>query len=393
MRCDYAFALMQPELFTIPGINFPVPSYGAMTVLAFLLGALWATHRASKVKADPDILLNMSFIALVFGWLGARVFYVIHYWERFKDNPIQAANTCGGGFEVYGGLIGAGLVTILYLRWRKLSVRVYGDIIMPSLLLGMGIGRIGCFLYGCCWGGACSPSLPWAVQFPFASPPQVRHWENREMTIPAELMFIDPSGIGSPLPRQLLGTEKLAKLEARIDTIKERLEKARAENDQATIESIEKRMVPINLVMDTIHEHYDRFDVTGEQLEAQAGADVYRTRAVHPAQLYGAIGPILMALLLNAYFYRRTRHGMVVGVALVLYPIQRFFEEIIRSDNPLDTLGLTVSQGVSIAMLTTGILFILVLQKMPEKAPAAMVVVPPKPSKGKKAVSEEPSPE
>ncbi|MDO8630762.1 MAG: prolipoprotein diacylglyceryl transferase, partial [Phycisphaerales bacterium] len=94
---------------------------------------------------------------------------------------------------------------------------------------------------------------------------------------------------------------------------------------------------------------------------------------VQPAQLYSAIGALLLALVLSGIFYRRKRHGVVIGWLLLLYAIQRTLEEIIRADNPHDVAGLTVSQMVSVALFLCGILYFLVLYKtLPERSPFAV---------------------
>ncbi len=74
-----------------------------------------------------------------------------------------------GGLVVYGSLIGGGVAMVIFVRKYGLPFLALGDLIMPSLLLGLAIGRIGCFLNGCCYGGLCD--LPWAVRFPAADTP------------------------------------------------------------------------------------------------------------------------------------------------------------------------------------------------------------------------------
>lgn len=69
-----------------------------------------------------------------------------------------------GGLVFYGGLIGAAVVSGLYLWGRGANVWAVADCVGPSLALGLAFGRIGCFLNGCCWGEKCE--LPWAVRFP-----------------------------------------------------------------------------------------------------------------------------------------------------------------------------------------------------------------------------------
>jgi prolipoprotein diacylglyceryltransferase len=100
---------------------------------------------------------------------------------------------------------------------------------------------------------------------------------------------------------------------------------------------------------------------------------------VHPAQLYSAIGPLLLAVLANAYFYRRKRHGMVMVVAMLCYGIERFIEETVRLDNPLDTFGLTVAQGISIGFVIFAVLWYLILIRMPLRSSRPVVKTRPTP--------------
>lgn len=385
---------MHPILFTIPGINFPVPSYGAMVLLAFLGGVFWMTRRAKRVKMDPDMVLNLAFIALISSTLGARIFYVLHYWdEKFADNPSRAFSLEGcqsGGFEIYGGLIGGFVCCYLYLWIRRQPLRLWADLTMPSLLFGMGVGRIGCFLFGCCWGSTCPATLPWAVHFPFGSPPHQRQWEQRRITVPAELLLQIESENWIPLPRELMNYDvaELTKMrDRRIKMLEEDVAKAKEKNAPEKIAAAEAKLALAQESSGRIFDHLDRFGTTIAALRDRVEAEHLHSLAMHPAQLYSAIGPLLLALLTNAYFYRRRRHGLVMVLGFGIYSIERFIEEIIRSDNPHDTFGLTISQGVSIGVLAICVLMWFVLHALPEKSPAASRAAPP-PPKPKKGATE-----
>ncbi|MBI4579186.1 MAG: prolipoprotein diacylglyceryl transferase [Planctomycetes bacterium] len=382
---------MHPELFTIPGIHLTVPSYGAMVLIAFL-GSTWcATRRARRVKADPDIILNLAFISLVTSTIGARAFYVIHYWkDQFADQPRRIFELQAGGFEIYGGVIAAFVCCLLYGLIRRLPCRLYADIIAPSLLLGMGIGRIGCLLFGCCWGGTCSAHLPWAVQFPFGSPPFNRQWENRQVTVPAELILVDSSGMSGPFPRSLM-KNSVPDLRDKLAKAEEGVAKAQAAGDEKKLASATRMRSVLERGLEPILGHYERFDDTPDQLLAMSASPEFRTLPLHPSQLYGAIGPILLAFLLNAYFYRRPHHGTVMPLGFILYAVERFIEEAIRSDNPHDTFGLTISQGVSVGVLLVCLLVLLAIRQMPPRAanvkPWVPVAAKPKPATATESVT------
>jgi phosphatidylglycerol:prolipoprotein diacylglycerol transferase len=72
---------------------------------------------------------------------------------------------------ILGGVITALIVTSIYVQRKKLAVLKIVDVVSPSLALGIAIGRIGCFLNGCCFGKACH--LPWAISFP---PGSIAHY-------------------------------------------------------------------------------------------------------------------------------------------------------------------------------------------------------------------------
>jgi phosphatidylglycerol---prolipoprotein diacylglyceryl transferase len=360
---------MHPELFKIPLINFTVPGYGAMIVLAFLGGTWWMCHRASKVKADPDICLSLSLICLMLGWLGGRTFYVIHYWKtQFAFQPGKILDLQAGGFEVYGGLITAAVFCLLYLWIKGVSLRLYADIAAPTVVFGLGVGRIGCFLVGCCWGAPCPAHLPWAVQFPALSSAHQQQWEQRTATLPAELIFVDPTGLGAPIPPQILkmSDAELERVREKVTHADKAIAEAKARGDVPKV----AQMVAAKRGALAVFDHLDKWDTTTTKLRALASSERFRSNPVHPAQIYSAIGPLLLALILNAYFYRRTRHGTVMAAAIICYAVERFIEEIIRIDNPQDTFGLTISQGVSVGFLLFGLLWLAILQKLPLRSSA-----------------------
>ena len=320
----------------------PVRGYGMMLMIAFLGGTWWASRRAARVKADPDLVVNLGFVALISSVVGARIFYVIHYWERFQGQGLWSiVNMTAGGLEFYGGFIGAFVACIAFLVWNRVSIRLYADIIAPSLMFGMAAARIGCFLNGCCWGAPAKTNLPWAIQFPYSSPAQWRQWEERMMTLPAELIVFNAMNESYPLPKDMVA--------AINDKKHQGGERAR---QQARI-----------------------FNLSPESLAAMTDSPSVRSLRVHPAQLYASLDGIVLAILLSVIFYRRKRHGVVFGWLLLLYPVCRIVEEIIRIDNPHDTAGLTISQFVSLMILTVGMIWMVAILRMPIRSPLAIPFV------------------
>jgi phosphatidylglycerol:prolipoprotein diacylglycerol transferase len=112
----------------------------------------------------------MMMWVLVPGLIGARLVYLMQNWDRVfagKQGPqrlIAAFALWDGGIVFYGSVIGGILGVLVYCQRRNINAIALFDVIAPSLFIGEGFGRIGCFLYGCCFGRACD--LPWAVKFP-----------------------------------------------------------------------------------------------------------------------------------------------------------------------------------------------------------------------------------
>jgi len=413
---------MHPELWKIPGLGWSIKSYGFMLMAGFLISIWFAMRRAMRVKADPDLVLNMGFVSLLCGVGGARIFYVVHYWKsNFAEtaNPLWAAlNISAGGLEYYGGLVGSIVGVVLYLAvfarfhgvgddlkarpTRKPSLRLYLDIVAPAAMLGLAFGRAGCFLNGCCWGGPCvqevqgemKPALPWAVTFPYGSPAFIRQWENRQVSVPAELIFEDPTKPATPFlvfaDSLKASPEEIELLQRRYRDAAEALKQARQQKLSAPeLQAAEKEAQTARQAWDKAKtKHFTVFEdqrypsgedpgrlMTRTELADLAGQ--HRTLPVHPAQLYALVNAFLLSLLLSELFYRRKRHGIVFGVMLLLYPITRVVLEIIRVDNPHDTAGLTISQAVSCGMVVLGAVFLIAVYRLPLRSVRAVPYAPP----------------
>jgi phosphatidylglycerol:prolipoprotein diacylglycerol transferase len=128
--------------------------------------------------------------------VGARLFYVLQYWGVRIHHWTDVFKVWEGGIVLYGSILGGTAAFLLYWARRRFPLRPTIDAIAPALALGIAIGRLGCFLNGCCYGDTCE--LPWAVAFPPASPPwwdQVRHDQ-----LPAALPFVEAIRGGAILP-------------------------------------------------------------------------------------------------------------------------------------------------------------------------------------------------
>jgi phosphatidylglycerol:prolipoprotein diacylglycerol transferase len=138
-------------------------SYGFMLMLAFLAGTLVATSMARRRGIAPETILDLVAYLLIAALIGARALYVFLNWDHFHDHLGEIGKIWTGGLTYHGGLLGAMLAGAWFCRRRRLPFLVLADLLMPSLALGYAIGRIGCFLNGCCYGAP--TDLPWACQF------------------------------------------------------------------------------------------------------------------------------------------------------------------------------------------------------------------------------------
>ena len=158
------------------GAGVPIRGYGVMLLVAATAGTWLSVRRGRAVGIDADTILALGMEIFLWGLVGARLFYVIEYREQFfaADRSLPAAlaqvlNIAQGGLVVFGSLPTAAIAAWLFARRRGLDILRLADVIAPGLLVGLALGRLGCFLNGCCYGGPCD--LPWAVRFPPDSPP------------------------------------------------------------------------------------------------------------------------------------------------------------------------------------------------------------------------------
>jgi phosphatidylglycerol:prolipoprotein diacylglycerol transferase len=151
---------MFPRLFHIG--SFSLPTYGLLVALAFLT-ALWMASRFAKEKGiNSEKVVNLGVYCALAGMLGAKVLmialdpeYRAHPMDIFTLATLQSAGIFFGGFAL------ALVFAYFYMRAQGLPVLATSDIFAPGLALGHGIGRLGCFAAGCCWGRP--THLPWAV--------------------------------------------------------------------------------------------------------------------------------------------------------------------------------------------------------------------------------------
>jgi phosphatidylglycerol:prolipoprotein diacylglycerol transferase len=141
---------MHPVLFKFHGLT--LYSYGLCVAIAVTL-ALWLSARRAKSRGlSPSAAVDLLFIAFLGGIAGARVFYVLQHLPEYRPNWMSVFWIQEGGLVWYGGFIFAALSGAFYCRRSRLPVLIWSDLFAPVVALAHGIGRIGCFLNGCCYG-------------------------------------------------------------------------------------------------------------------------------------------------------------------------------------------------------------------------------------------------
>ncbi len=138
-------------------------TYGLLVAGGFLMGILLASKLARREGLEPERIIDLSFYILAASLLGARLLYVVIEYKYFLAHPLEAFKIWKGGLVFYGGLMGAMIAGVVYIRKHGLPIWKVGDVVAPSLAIGQAIGRWGCFFAGCCYG--VRTDVPWAITF------------------------------------------------------------------------------------------------------------------------------------------------------------------------------------------------------------------------------------
>jgi phosphatidylglycerol:prolipoprotein diacylglycerol transferase len=155
----YASWGVKPVLFHIG--SFPVPSYSFFVFLAFIAGILVYWLEARKNKQANENTFYIALGAIIGGVIGAKLFVMLAYWQTLVSNFNWDIILTGK--SIVGGLIGGTIGVLITKKILHISNQRRGNLFAPAIALGVAIGRIGCFLKGCCYGKP--TNLPWGVDF------------------------------------------------------------------------------------------------------------------------------------------------------------------------------------------------------------------------------------
>jgi phosphatidylglycerol:prolipoprotein diacylglycerol transferase len=377
------------------GLGIPIRGYGVCLLVAILSALCLVLRLAKRKHISSELIFSLCLWAVLGGILGARIFYVTEYWQemiRYENGQLQLgttlyniANIANGGLVVYGSIFGGILGSFIFMVRNKMPVRATFDLMAPAMMLGLSIGRIGCLLNGCCYGGV--TDVAWGIVFPEGSPAHFHQIEHGQ-TFYCGLKFVEQS-IGDTLflavkevqpgsdaervglkPNMLLrgiigvidGKPIAWEIGARrvIPHTSNRLGCCQKEESGTWHDVFEwiaylQKMSPNEKI---------RFDIYVDS--AKTATNPYFVTPspsivlpVHPTQIYSSLTAAVLCvilLILGRLDFFRNRDGLVFAAFLILYSTARFILEIIRTDEGsfLGT-GITISQNVSILVFVAGI--------------------------------------
>jgi prolipoprotein diacylglyceryltransferase len=354
---------MQQVLFRLPfqipfigsPAGIPIFSFGITLGVAVILCTWLAGRRARKEGVSPDLILDLAAWLVIGGILGARTVYLLNdpHVTGVVDFFKSLLKIWDGGIVLYGAFLG-GLASYLlayFLVFRRKHVFTaqLADIIAPSLALGVGIGRIGCFFNGCCYGmvacAACAVPVQ-SIHFPVSAPAGyalVRGGLQTAagFTLSDNLTSEDGVTVGRVepgSPAEAAGL-KAGDLIVAIDNI------PLAQKDK-------QPLLVLNSYLGNEREH-GKTDLTLTVRRAGADAQTLsaytpRTLGLLPTQLYETTSMVLLFLMLSAFYPLRSRYGMVMALLMVGYGMHRWLNERLRADprpNDFESYGSLICIG------------------------------------------------
>ncbi len=163
---------MFPEIHISDSIILPTYLVYLSILYCFLI--FFTAKRADWLGENRTIALDIGFVLMVGGFLGGRLLHIFYEAPQYYlDDWIRVLQFWEGGFVFFGGFLLALLGGFLYTKIKKISFFHWADFYAPIIALGYGLGRISCFLAGCCFGRTCD--LPWAIRLAWDPSQAMRH--------------------------------------------------------------------------------------------------------------------------------------------------------------------------------------------------------------------------
>lgn len=407
---------MQQVLFRIPILEsffgpegLPVNAFGVMLFITFVV-CVWFLGQWARwigTNLPKERITDLVIVCFIGGLAGARLTFMIQYGVPLR----QFFRIWEGGIVLYGGIIAGILAFLLFHRWflKPAGVGLWklADAAGPPLALGIALGRVGCFLNGCCYGHAAPEDMP-GVGFPLLTCPATDEVVKRDglqtvtgfttRSTPDDprsvvervepLSKADQAGLvpgdriigfnGRPNSGLLVigGDDEPLDLAARVAVEAgavvedDRSGEARRVNvfvdDLQQFAAVRAKIKSALLFTRTTVVDSDVFshrinkprgdqsldlEVDRNGQKVHIGRFVPRTVGLHPTQLYETISMLLLVLLLLAFYPFRAYDGQVMTLFIACYAVHRFLNETLRNDTETVALGMTLSQNISILML------------------------------------------
>jgi phosphatidylglycerol:prolipoprotein diacylglycerol transferase len=332
---------MLQVLFRIPGLGWPIYSYGLMMVVGFLAAVQLAKYLARRSGLDPEVFVNAGLLALVTGIVGARLSHVLENISTYTDphrsiwaNFFDAINIRSGGLTYYGGFLLAFPTLTIYAIKKKLPLRLAMDLCAPCIVIGLGFGRIGCFLNGCCYGDRCD--ISWlGVQYPYQS-----------------LAYDDEffSGLLKNVPKELMVTQEDGRVRlVTRDELARGFILPQQQDDSA---------IPV-------------------APQARELATLQKSLPLHPAQLYSAFTAFFIAGITLVFFTLPHVPGRAFALMLMLEGSTRFILELLRVEPAVEgNFSLSMILGIGLAALGVLLWVVLGLLNRPTRDPRHPLLSP-----------------
>lgn len=179
------------KITEIPLGPVTIQVWGLMVAIGMLVGLWVALKEADRLKMKREVILDIFLMIVIGSMVGGRLLYVVLFWGKFADDPLSILKLWEGGMVLYGGVLGAVLPMVVYLRRKKISFWKVSDILAPGYAIGTFFGRMGCYLIGdhigAPMGAGCSNCF-WGATFPGEA--MRRHEPSLYLSLNGLLMFL-----------------------------------------------------------------------------------------------------------------------------------------------------------------------------------------------------------
>lgn len=327
------------ELVNVRGeaVGLPIRGYGVMLLLGIVAAVSLALNRAKRYGIGEAVIFGIAPWAIIGGIVGARLFYVIEYRDSFFYGDFisslkRVVNFTEGGLVVYGSFIGGFVAGGYHVVRNRLPLLRLGDVVVPTMFIGLALGRFGCLLNGCCYGGACEDNWS-ALRFPNGSP-----------------VFQDQLASGELIGVQLSPErDRIAVVQSDSLAAAKGIKPGDSVSQFGPVRSVEladprrpAEDTPFGLiaVIQGVEHYWSASDLPST------------AQPVRGTQVISAIGGLTLCIGL-CYLSRFVwRDGMIMLVGFIGYAILRFGMEMLRNDEPGQFgTALTISQWVSVIVL------------------------------------------